>query len=1325
MLKRMLTQGSAATLLTLFIVLACLITTKQTDAAVNKTTAGVTNEDPGFTYGPVSRDWIGGRDYYYIENNEIKLTIGTNHLATRDTVDFSDNKSGNNKWGTLTPGHIMDAAPKFNRRDNLDYTEFVLSKNLARTWWYPLEKLSMPDIQVSDNSIVSKGAWDSDSSIKAQVTYSIVENSPLIQMKVKLTNEGTAAFAGHLAYIIDPEETLEQQSFVPGWGWRGGQASAYITSGWNKNYIFNGIQDKYTGNTAHAILWPNNQQPSALIPEGYITGAWFKVNLGPKETKELIIYHLPHNPSPAYESYKTAELWADVIRNGIDPAVIGTISGTVTDAGGKPSPGVEIEFQTVTGSTYAAATTDSRGMYSVYTVTGNVYSLSATNGIDRLEMDLTDVLTELKAKIDFTMEAPVQEIVTGVTKGDPGFTYDGTSRDWWVSNDYYYMESPDIKFTVGTVRTAGKDPKDWTDNASGNSKWGTLTPGHIMDAVPMLNKQENMDFTEFVLSDDLGVTPEDEASGKYMEWSWFHPLNKLELPQISRTDNSIVAVGDWDKNDKMKSSVQYSIVEGTPLIQMEITLNNQTGTDFKGSLGYIIDPDQPGEQHSYLPGASWVYSQEKSTVKNGWTENYVFSGINNSFTGKTAHAIIWPEDQQPNSVIHEGIWIGAWFDASIPNGQSKTYRLYHMPHIAGPADKPYAAAEFWARFIREHGEAEYYGSVTGTVTTETGEPVTFTEVVLTDSQGSIYGRTVTNGQGKYQLFARKGSYDITPVSGEFSVEGKSIQLADTRRIQADFVMKKYADISISMPSELTVTAPFDITVTVKNVTKDALQQLQVEVIPPYFVHLLDEGAVIIPVVEAQSQVEIKVRAVALEGGRAAMRANVSASLFNITRKSGFDVKGAGYYAGDNHTHTKNSDGVHTTAENANSVYNKRLLSWVWNVEHNLFFKQDADNVTKSYGDRFLSLAGSELTTSVGHALVYGLDAAPRYDINNSGTGYNWQDSINEVTGKGGLFYFAHPFFNKYTLEDPYRWRGFTGIEVWNGAFHALDNGANERAFKFWDEINIRGDAKYYGFANTDGHTKDKVGDTYSKGLMQGLAGDNVLELLKAGAYFGSNGPELRFSIDGVDMGGTLHIEGDGVAQLHIQAFDPNSNLSRVRVIKYPVTGSIDDYSRREIVLEEDLSGLFTNTFMKTVALPVTGQEFYRMEVFSEKANEDSSGIGPLTGTGFAFSNPIWVETAESSNAAAIESISYKNKNKFEVTNKFGVSTLAIDDKAMDLNKLDVKVSNGATVTATSFAELNDGDPSVGLLTINVMAKDGTQNGFTYLVLVQKDGAYRK
>ncbi|MFD0868987.1 CehA/McbA family metallohydrolase [Paenibacillus residui] len=1278
--------------------------------------AGKTGGDPGFTYAVGARDWVEGKDYYFIENDQVKLTIGTDRLSTNDPVDTSDEATGNNKWGTLTPGHMMDAAPKFNMRDNLDYTEFVLSKNVGRTWWYPTEKLSMPNIQVADHTVVADGTWDSDPSVKAQVTYSIVENSPLIKMKVKLINEGTADFSGHLAYIIDPEEALEQQSYVPGWGWRGGQVSEYITSGWNNNYIFNGIQDKYTGHTAHAIIWPDDQQPSALIPEGYISGAWFKVTLPVRGTKELVIYHLPHNPGPAYEAYQTAEFWANVVKQGIDPAAIGQITGQVTDSEGRPSGGVEIELRTVEGGKYAAATTDSRGMYSLYAVKGEGYSLHATNGSENYEQQLAGWGDGNLIRVDFNMTAPVGEIVAGVTRGDPGFTYEGTSRDWWPKNDYYYIESPDIKFTVGTVRTAGKDPVDWSNDASGNNKWGSLTPGHIMDAVPKLTMQENLDFTEFVLSDDLGVTPEDEANGKHMEWSWFHPLTKLQLPDIRLDGNTIVADGDWDSNDEMKASVRYSIVEGTPLIKMEITLDNRTGSDFNGNFGYIIDPDQPGEQHSYLPGRNWVYSQEKNAIRSGWTDNYLFNGINNAFTGKTAHAILWPNEQQPEIIMHEAIFMGVWFPAVIPDGESQSYVIYHLPHVAGPADKPYAAAEFWAQFIRDHGQAEEYGSITGSVTDEAGAPVPFTEIVAADENGALYARAVTNREGKYQIFAKKGVYRITPVNEEYSVEGRIVEIGEIRRIQADFTMKKYAEVRVELPSELVAETPFEITMTVQNLTDAPLQNVALEVHPPYFVHLLDEGSLEIPVIDARAQAVRKVRAVALEGGRSVIQAKVSTDIFNLTGTSSFDVRRAGYYGGDNHSHTKHSDGVHTVAENSASVYNNRLLSWLWSSDHNTDSQgPDTDAVTESYNGRFLSLPAAEITTKSGHALAFGINGVPRYDINDPESGYSWQDSIDEVTGQGGLFYIAHPFDQTYTFRNPYQWTGFTGVEVWNGTWHALDNGVNERAFRFWDEINIRGDGKYYGIANSDGHTKDKVGDPYIKGKIGGLSKQNVLELLRNGGYYGSNGPELRFSIGGVDMGGTLQLESAGHMPFQLQAFDPNSNLTSVRVIKYPVTGDIADYARREIVFEEDLTGRQTNTFSKTIPLPVTDKEFYRMEVRSEKAQENSSGIGPLAGTGFAFSNPVWVELSGSSNSAAIESISYKNKTKYKLLPTFGVNRLEVYDNRFDPKKLSVITSSGAKETSIHYTELVSGTRSVGLLKISVTAKDGTRKDYSYVV----------
>jgi hypothetical protein len=104
----------------------------------------------------------------------------------------------------------------------------------------------------------------------------------------------------------------------------------------------------------------------------------------------------------------------------------------------------------------------------------------------------------------------------------------------------------------------------------------------------------------------------------------------------------------------------------------------------------------------------------------------------------------------------------------------------------------------------------------------------------------------------------------------------------------------------------------------------------------------------------------------------------------------------------------------------------------------------------------------------------------------------------------------------------------------------------------------------------------------------------------------------------------------------------------------------------------------------------------------------------LAGTGFAYSNPIWVEIAEASNAAAIESIEYKNHNKSKDISRFGVHALEIYDTRFDPKKLDVKVSAGARVTV-AYSEIPYDGKKVGLLDVEVTAEDGTRKHYQYLV----------
>ena len=96
--------------------------------------------------------------------------------------------------------------------------------------------------------------------------------------------------------------------------------------------------------------------------------------------------------------------------------------------------------------------------------------------------------------------------------------------------------------------------------------------------------------------------------------------------------------------------------------------------------------------------------------------------------------------------------------------------------------------------------------------------------------------------------------------------------------------------------------------------------------------------------------------------------------------------------------------------------------------------------------------------------------------------------------------------------------------------------------------------KYFGIANSDGHNSAKMGDPYIKTEMDNLTYENVHEILANGSYYGSNGPEIRYNIEGVGMGETLTIKESGKADFNITAFDPNYDLVNVKLIKNVITG---------------------------------------------------------------------------------------------------------------------------------------------------------------------------
>jgi hypothetical protein len=447
--------------------------------------------------------------------------------------------------------------------------------------------------------------------------------------------------------------------------------------------------------------------------------------------------------------------------------------------------------------------------------------------------------------------------------------------------------------------------------------------------------------------------------------------------------------------------------------------------------------------------------------------------------------------------------------------------------------------------------------------------------------------------------------------------------------------------------------------------------------------------------------EASVSYVAVEAGRIVLKAEVC---INDVVSSAFEknvsILGAGWYAGDQHSHTTYSDGSGSIRNNADIAYSKGL-SWNYSTDHNTMAQRfDSDTVTAQFatnGGDYINIAGNEVTSGIGHALAYDIpySASSQYNatLNRVGSaGRTWQTVIDEIHRDGGLLFVAHPNYPGLMYPDMYNVRDLDGVEVWNGFYHALDI-VNRCAFKYWDELNVRGD-HIYGLASSDGHNPGKVGDPHIVGYLEDITAENVNKLYRTGNLYGTNGPGLRFDINGTGIGDTLKINGNSeLAQISIKAYDENYPLTKVTLYKLKVTGNISDQAQavvlsggidsntftdtKVVVKEWNLAGQNLYELSEVLELVVSDKDFYRIEVQSTRGTSGDGGAGMGNGTGFAFSNPIWVE-GEAKDPLSANDMSEIGQVRFDVNGTH--VPLVIDGNVSD-------AKYGAPI-----ATLNLGDP---------------------------------
>lgn len=311
------------------------------------------------------------------------------------------------------------------------------------------------------------------------------------------------------------------------------------------------------------------------------------------------------------------------------------------------------------------------------------------------------------------------------------------------------------------------------------------------------------------------------------------------------------------------------------------------------------------------------------------------------------------------------------------------------------------------------------------------------------------------------------------------------------------------------------------------------------------------------------------------------------------------VNSPGWFRGDNHTHSLFSDGGSSIETNV--LFARDLgLSFLTATDHNTIAHfGEITRLEGIYNDIIL-MAGEEVTTSKGHCLAFNINTVVPWNL----TTYTEQyiiDSINRQNNSYGkaFAYIAHP-------NDPiYNWENLNinnlkGLEVWNSYnldFNFKDN-ESRKSFAQWDSLNNTG-RKLFGIANSDAHSAINVGANFIVAKLDTFSKQEVINVLRdKGTFYGSNGPELSFKINEVEMGGTLYINNE-VENVYCKLSAKSNSEDNIKEIRLIKNGQI-------LMSWNPNSTLFNLKFI----LQISSSDFYRIEVDC--------------GSGYAFSNPIWI-----------------------------------------------------------------------------------------------------
>ena len=314
-------------------------------------------------------------------------------------------------------------------------------------------------------------------------------------------------------------------------------------------------------------------------------------------------------------------------------------------------------------------------------------------------------------------------------------------------------------------------------------------------------------------------------------------------------------------------------------------------------------------------------------------------------------------------------------------------------------------------------------------------------------------------------------------------------------------------------------------------------------------------------------------------------------LFAMSGPTNSEVGGSpsatGWYKGNTHTHTLNSDGD-STPEEVVRWYREHGYQFLVLTDHNFLTGVDALNALHGADERFLVVKGEEVTDKFADKPLHlnGLDVAELVTP-QKGTSVvdTLQRNVNAIRKAQGIPHINHPNFGwAVTAEELRQVENNKLFEVFNGHPHVNNQGGGGIAGleAAWDHILTSGQM-LYGIAVDDAHVFKRPWDRNAARPGQGwvvvraerLHPRALLEAMERGEFYASTGVEIS-ELQTNEQEIAITIKEDPTAKYRIQFIGKGGKLLKEEITspaRYQIRGG-EGYVRGKVL---DSNGLIAWT----------------------------------------------------------------------------------------------------------------------------------------------------